>query len=150
MVVTKVNPMTMKIPPRSATRRRRQLYRPLPRNPLAKSEWTASTGLQYQRISIRDGDGDLSPEDERGNELSFSGEGKDDLLTQLERCAIAAMTPELLAVPSGLALSSPYQWDRGIFSSTGCGVYSQYLPVNFTNFSDGAETLAFNGGYCTG
>jgi len=47
---------------------------PLPKS-LAKSEWTASTGL-YQRISIRDGDGDLSPEDERGNELSFSEKAK--------------------------------------------------------------------------
>jgi len=47
----------------------------LPEN-LAKSEWTASAGLQYQQISIRDGDGDLSPEDELGNELSFSGEAK--------------------------------------------------------------------------
>jgi len=60
-------PMMMKIPPRSTTRRRRQLYRPS-RNTLAKSEWTASAGLQYQQISIRDGDGDLSPEDELGNE----------------------------------------------------------------------------------
>jgi len=78
MVVTKklIYPMTMKIPPRSATRRRRQLYPSLSRNPLAKSEWTASAGLQYQRISIRDGDGDLSPEDERGNELSFSEKAK--------------------------------------------------------------------------
>jgi len=32
--------------------------------------------LTVSTISIRDGDGDLSPEDERGNELSFSGEGK--------------------------------------------------------------------------
>jgi len=75
-----IYPMMMKIPPRSTTRRRRQLY-PSPPEILAKSEWTASAGLQYQQISIRDGDGDLSPEDELGNELSFSGEGKDDLLT---------------------------------------------------------------------
>jgi len=38
---------------------------PVPsRNTLAKSEWTASAGLQYQQISIRDGDS----EDELGNE----------------------------------------------------------------------------------
>jgi len=73
----------MKIPPRSATRRRRQLY-PSSRNTLAKSEWTASAGLQYQQISIRDGDGDLSPEDELGNELSFSGGAKTIYTLQLE------------------------------------------------------------------
>jgi len=100
----------MKIPPRSTTRRRRQLYRPLSRNTLAKSEWTASAGLQYQ-LSIRDGDGDLSPEDELGNELSFSGEGKDDLLTQLGRCAIAMTLATTSGSLSGLALSSPYQWE---------------------------------------
>jgi len=33
-----------------------------------------------------------SPEDERGNELSFSGEGKDDLLNFARGGAIAAMT----------------------------------------------------------
>jgi len=78
-------------------------------------------GFSWLTVStIRDGDGDPSPEDELGNELSFSGEGKDDLLTlQLERCAIAVMTLcEPLAVPSsGLGLSSPYQWEREIFSN---------------------------------
>ncbi|MBD0314817.1 MAG: BamA/TamA family outer membrane protein, partial [Microcoleus sp. T3-bin5] len=54
--------------------------RPLSRDIFTKPEWTASLGLQYQRVSIRDNDGELSPEDELGNDLSFSGTGKDDLL----------------------------------------------------------------------
>jgi outer membrane protein insertion porin family len=53
----------------------------LSRDVFTPADWTASLGLQYQRVSIRDDDGELSPEDELGNELSFSGEGKDDLLT---------------------------------------------------------------------
>ncbi|WP_009633183.1 BamA/TamA family outer membrane protein [Synechocystis sp. PCC 7509] len=42
-------------------------------------EWQTSLGLNYTRISIRDRDGNISPIDELGNQLSFSGKGIDDL-----------------------------------------------------------------------
>jgi outer membrane protein insertion porin family len=122
--------------------------RPLSRNPLAKSEWTASAGLQYQQISIRDGDGDLSPEDELGNELSFSGEGKDDLLT-LQLGAVRDRRNDPLRTTSGSLLRFGVEQSvpvgkGNILLNRLRGSYSQYLPVNFTNFSDGPETLAFN------
>ncbi len=44
-------------------------------------DWQTSLGLNYTRISIRDRDGNVSPTDELGNELSFSGTGIDDLTT---------------------------------------------------------------------
>ena len=122
--------------------------RPLSRNPLAKTEWTASTGLQYQRISIRDGDGDLSPEDELGNELSFSGEGIDDLLT-LQLGAVRDRRNDPLRTTSGSLLRFGVEQSipvgqGNILLNRLRGSYSQYLPINLTNFSDGAETLAFN------
>jgi outer membrane protein insertion porin family len=55
--------------------------RPMSKDVFRRAEWTASLGLQYQAISIRDSDGDLAPLDELGNNLSFSGSGKDDLFT---------------------------------------------------------------------
>lgn len=45
------------------------------------NNWQASLGLNYKRTSIRDRNGNISPTDELGNELSFSGTGIDDLTT---------------------------------------------------------------------
>ena len=45
--------------------------------------FAAAAGLSYQRVSVRDDafTGDIFPEDERGNALTFSDDGRDDLLT---------------------------------------------------------------------
>lgn len=45
------------------------------------NNWQTSLGLNYVRTSIRDRDGNVSPTDELGNQLSFSGTGIDDLTT---------------------------------------------------------------------
>jgi outer membrane protein insertion porin family len=55
--------------------------RPLSRNVFERSEWSASLGLQYQRVTIADGDGIRRRRDELGNPLTFSNSGADDLLT---------------------------------------------------------------------
>ena len=122
--------------------------RPLSRNPLARSEWTASTGLQYQRISIRDGDGDISPVDELGNELSFSGDGSDDLLT-LQLGAVRDRRNNAVRTTSGSLLRFGVEQSvpigqGNILLNRLRGSYSQYLPINFTKFADGPETIAFN------
>lgn len=44
-------------------------------------QWWGTMGLNFTRISTRDGEGNLFREDERGNPLSFSGTGIDDLYT---------------------------------------------------------------------
>ncbi len=44
-------------------------------------EWDASLGFNYTRVSIRDRDGKISPTDEKGNPLTLSGTGIDDLAT---------------------------------------------------------------------
>lgn len=127
--------------------------RPLSRNPLARSEWTASAGLEYQRISIRDSDGDLRPQGQVGEtgqptDLSFSGTGIDDLLT-LQLGLVRDRRDNPLRPTNGSLLRFGVEQSvpigsGNIFLNRLRGSYSQYVPVNFTNFAEGAETLAFN------
>ncbi|MEQ8999142.1 MAG: BamA/TamA family outer membrane protein [Coleofasciculus sp. B1-GNL1-01] len=122
--------------------------RPLSRDLYSRSEWTASAGLEFQNVSIRDSDGDLSPEDELGNDLSFSGEGEDDLFT-LQLGAVRDRRNNPLRPTSGSLLRFGVEQtipigQGSIFLSRLRGSYSYYLPVEFTNFSEGAEALAFN------
>ncbi len=122
--------------------------RPLAPDPFTRAEWTASLGLQYQRVSIRDNDGDLSPEDELGNDLSFSGEGKDDLLT-VQLGAVRDRRNDPLRPTQGSLLRLGVEQsipvgNGNILLSRLRGSYSYYIPVNFTNFTEGPQALAFN------
>lgn len=122
--------------------------RPLSRNPLGDSEWVASLGFQYQNISIRDNDGELSPRDELGNNLSFSGSGKDDLITvQLGAVRDRRNNPTRTTQGSlfrfGLEQSVPIG-EGSILLTRLRGSYSYFIPVRFTNFTPGPQALAFN------
>ncbi|MEB3224196.1 MAG: BamA/TamA family outer membrane protein [Synechococcus sp.] len=55
--------------------------RPLSKDVFGPSEWRASLGFDYNRVRITDGDGDTTPEDELGNQLSFSDSGIDDIFS---------------------------------------------------------------------
>jgi outer membrane protein insertion porin family len=44
-------------------------------------DWDTSLGFNYTRVSLRDREGNITPNDEKGNPLSFSGTGIDDLTT---------------------------------------------------------------------
>ena len=131
--------------------------RPLSKNPYKKSEWVASAGLQYQRVTITNGDGDVSEEGaifEDGNrvsqlvQLSASGDGEDDLfLVKLGASRDKRNNPLQPTKGSFLRLGvdQSVPIGQGSIAMTKLrGSYSQYIPVNFTNFSKGAETLAFN------
>ena len=130
--------------------------RPLSPNPYARSEWTASAGLQYQRISTRDADGNIRPEGAVFQDgvpgevvpLSFSGRGEDDLvLLQLGAQRDLRNNPLQPTRGSFLRLGVDQSVPVGlgsIFLTRLRGNYSQYLPVNFTNFAPGPQTLAFN------
>ena len=50
------------------------------RRPLGNG-WSASLGTLYQRVRTTDSDGDTAAEDAEGNQLTFSGDGTDDLWT---------------------------------------------------------------------
>ncbi|MBN3898692.1 MAG: BamA/TamA family outer membrane protein [Nostoc sp. NOS(2021)] len=141
--------------------------RPLSSNPYKTSVWTASAGLQYQRVSARDADGNLvkrgglfdsdgNPIDQNGNrviqpittQLTESPGGQDDLLLLQ------------LGVQRDLR-NNPLQPTKGSYLRFGIdqsvpiglgnilltrlrGSYSQYLPIKLISLSKGAQTLAFN------
>ncbi|MGQ4646469.1 BamA/TamA family outer membrane protein [Lyngbya aestuarii] len=122
--------------------------RPLAPDPYSRAEWTTSAGLEYQRVSLRDADGDLAPEDEEGNQLSFSGDGKDDLLT-FQVGAVRDRRNNVLRPTQGsllrLGVEQSVPVGKGnIFMSRLRGSYSYYIPVQFTNFTEGPQALAFN------
>ena len=131
--------------------------RPLNKSPFKKSEWVASAGLQYQRVNITDSDGNTREQGaifEDGNiasrqvDLSASGDGEDDLfLVKLGASRDKRNNPLQPTKGSllrfGVDQSVPI--GQGTIAMTKLrGSYSQYIPVDLTNFSKGAETLAFN------
>ncbi|PMB53670.1 outer membrane protein assembly factor [Fischerella thermalis CCMEE 5201] len=130
--------------------------RPLSKNPYERAEWTASAGIRYQRVSTRDSDGDIREEgtiyenDQPTEiiELTESGTGQDDLLT-LQLAAVRDKRDNALQPTRGsffrLGLEQSVPVGLGnIFMSKVRGSYSYYLPVRFTNFTKGAQTIAFN------
>ncbi|MEO0395337.1 MAG: BamA/TamA family outer membrane protein [Cyanobacteria bacterium P01_A01_bin.137] len=110
--------------------------------------WSSSVGLEYQRISIRDSDGDLSPEDQLGNDLSFSGSGRDDLLS-IPVSFVWDQRNDSLVPNSGslLRLGSEQTVPVGngtIFFNRLRASYSRYIPVKLLSFGEGPQTLALN------
>jgi outer membrane protein insertion porin family len=120
--------------------------RPLSRDPLTRAEWVASLGLEYENVSIRDGDGDRSPEDEDGNQLSLGEDGTDNLLSVQFGLSRDRRNNALQPTSGSLLRLSTDQYVPidGIFGNRIRAGYSYYLPVKFTDFSDGPQALAFN------
>lgn len=130
--------------------------RPLSGNPYAIPEWTASAGLQYQRVSARDADGNARP---RGTvyqngqpteliPLTQSGTGDDDLLllqlgAQRDRRNNPLQPTSGSFLRFGVDQSVPIG-SGNIFLTRLRGSYSQYIPVNFISLTKGPQTLAFN------
>ncbi len=114
---------------------------------LAKA-WTGSIGFRYQRISVRDSDFSISPVDELGNDLSFSGSGQDDLLTV--QLGIGRDLRDNPAEPTkgsalrfGIEQSVPVG-AGSILLTRLRGSYSYFIPLKLTKFTEGPQTLAFN------
>ncbi|MBE9125239.1 MULTISPECIES: BamA/TamA family outer membrane protein [unclassified Coleofasciculus] len=110
-------------------------------------EWGGSVGLNYTRTSIRDSDGNITPVDELGNSLSFSGTGIDDLVTVSAGVArdkrdnpfnptqgslLRLTSEQSVPIGSGSILMNQVKAD-----------YSQYLPLDVIG-GNGQEVLAFN------
>lgn len=116
---------------------------------LGWENWRGSLGLEFQRVSIRDADGEISPVDALGNNLSFDGDGTDNLFT-LQLGLVNDLRNDPLQPTRGsvLRLGTEQSIPIGngnIFFNRLRASYSRYFPVDFTNFNDeGAETLAFN------
>ena len=127
--------------------------RPLSGNPYKRSEWVASAGVQYQRVAIQDADGNRRTQGrvEETNqllELSESGDGKDDLFLVKLGASRDRRNNRLQPTKGNffrLGLDQSIPIGKGnIFLTRLRGSYSQYIPVDFTKFAPGAETLAFN------
>lgn len=141
--------------------------RPLSKNVYERSEWKATAGFQYQRVTIEDADGNTRAQgglfgktiNNQGEEvdalvpgtavdLSESGDGEDDLFL-VRLGATRDRRDNALRPTKGSVLN--FRVDQSvpigkgnIFLTKLRGSYSQYFPVNFTNFTKGPETLAFN------
>ncbi len=117
--------------------------RPLSKDVFKPAEWNASLGFQYQAISIRDANGDLAPKDALGNDLSFSGSGKDDLFT-IQLGAVRDRRNDRLRPTSGSLLrfgteqSIPIG-NGSIFMNRLRASYSFYKPTQFLKFSKGCQ-----------
>jgi outer membrane protein insertion porin family len=125
--------------------------RPIPANPFERGEWVLSTGFQYQRVSIKNDDGDVSPisrEEDGGENLAFSDSGNDDLFifrfgaTQDKRNSPLQPTSGSL-LRLGIDQTAPIG-SGSIFLSRLRGSYSYYVPLNIIRFSEGPQALAFN------
>lgn len=123
--------------------------RPLTKDPdkIARS-WTASVGVQYQRISIRDDDFKIAKFDVFGNNLSFSGKGQDDLfLVQLGISRDLRNDPQTPTKGSVLRVGLDQSIPLGLGSITLTRLrasYSYFVPVKLINFTKGPQALAFN------
>lgn len=125
--------------------------RPLPADPFKRGEWTLSTGFQYQRVSIRNSDGDLSPVssvEDGSQDLAFSDSGSDDLFifrlgaTRDKRNNRLQPTKGSL-LRLGVEQTAPLGSGSILFNRIR-GNYSQYIPFKLIKFSDGPQALAFN------
>ncbi len=108
-----------------------------------KSEWVASAGVKYQRVAIRDSDGDINAKDALGNDLSFSGDGTDDLLTVPLRL-VRDKRNNLLSPTKGSVLSLSTEQsipigDASILSNKLSGSYSFYIPTRLTKLTKGCR-----------
>jgi outer membrane protein insertion porin family len=115
---------------------------------LGWDNWRGTVGFEYQQVSIRDSNNNLSPVDALGNDLSFSGTGTDDLFS-VSLGLVQDLRDDPLQPTSGsiLRISSEQYFPFGRGSILGNrlqGSYTRYFPVDFTNFADGSEALAIN------
>jgi len=123
--------------------------RPLSKHPLEPSEWTASSGFEYQRVSILDSNGNVSKRDSEGHLLSFSRAGRDDLFT-FQFGVVRDRRNDLIEPTSGslFRIGDEQSLPIGlgnILLNRVRGSYSQYFPVKFLNFNKkGPQALAFN------
>ncbi len=120
----------------------------------ALSEWEASLGLNYRRISLRDRDWNVARADASGHPLSISGRGIDDFVT-LSLGFTRDRRNRRSNATAGSLLS--FSFEQSIPVGLGDILmhrlranYVQYLPLNFVSDAQPpeapelAEVLAFN------
>jgi outer membrane protein insertion porin family len=123
--------------------------RPLNGDPYSDSAWRGSLGVQYQRVSVRDLNGStIVKQDSKGNDLSFSKTGEDDLLmvqlglTQDLRNSFTDPSQGSL-LKLGVDQSIPVGVGK-ISMTRARASFTNYTPVKLINLSPGAQSLVFN------
>ena len=121
--------------------------RPLTRDVFDNRQaWTASLGLQVQEVTIRDSDGDRSPQDELGNLLAANEDGTDFMASV--RLGLARDRRNNLLDPTrgdrvSVSTEQVLPFDDNVSFNRLRGSYSYYLPVDFLDL-EGSQALAFN------
>lgn len=117
--------------------------------------WAVSIGPQYQRVSVRDSDRNLSPNAcinppscTQLEPLSISPSGRDDLFT-VQASAVRDRRNNSLTPTKGSLLRFGVEQSIPIGSGSILmnrlrGSYSYYIPLRLLKFSQGPQTLAFN------
>ncbi|MBE9119134.1 BamA/TamA family outer membrane protein, partial [Lusitaniella coriacea LEGE 07157] len=122
--------------------------RPLSDSPFERPEWVVSAGFEFQGVEIQDNNGRRSARDELGNLLSFDDSGKDHLVTlRVGATQDRRNNPFQPTSGSLLRLAADQTVPIGsgsILMSRVRASYSYYIPVQLTNFTEGAQALAFN------
>ena len=129
--------------------------RPLPGDPFERREWTLSTGLRYQRVEVKNDDGDITPRSEDTDPddgiddtffLAGGDDGTDDLLSLSFNATRDRRNNPLQPTRGSLLRVGTEQTAPlgGIFYNRLRANYSQYLPVDIVPFGGDSETLAFN------
>ncbi len=109
---------------------------------------TSSLGFRYERVTITDSGNTITPFDGRGNQLSINPNGQDDLFL-LQFAAAQDLRDDPIKTTKGSVLrlvteqSLPFG-SGSIFFNRLRASYSFYIPVKFTSFNEGPQTLAFN------
>ncbi|NJP21929.1 MAG: BamA/TamA family outer membrane protein [Hydrococcus sp. CRU_1_1] len=129
--------------------------RPLAKNPYTRPDWRLSAGFSYQRVQLKNADGEIAPrssEDDGFQDLAFDPSGEDDLFllsfgaTQDFRNNSTQPTSGSL-LRLGVEQSIPLG-SGNIFLNRLRASYSYYIPVDFINFGFTEEELpqafAFN------
>jgi outer membrane protein insertion porin family len=109
---------------------------------------TASLGFRYERVTVTDSGSEVRPNDILGNPLTLNPAGTDDLFTLQFAYAIdqrndpnRATSGSVLRLATEQAL--PFGTNSLLYNRLRAS-YSFFVPVSFTNFSEGPQTLAFN------
>lgn len=113
-------------------------------------DFQGAVGVSYRQISARDGifSSSLEPVDENGNQLTFSDDGRDDLLTinfasVLDRRNNSSNPTLGYRLLLGMDQSIPIG-DASILHNRLTANYTHFLPLNLFGFTEGDRTLVLN------
>ena len=129
--------------------------RPIPDDPFERRDWTLSAGLRYQRVEIKNSDGEISPTSEDTDEddgeddsfdLAEGGDGTDDIISLSFNATRDRRNNPLQPTKGSLLRVGSEQTVpiKGIFFNRIRANYSQYFPLDIIPFGGDTEALAFN------